>query len=613
MKKLLGLLSFILFLLMLCCKSSIAQTNATGFTKVYDTTSFSVGFGTVYKNFATPTLPNDAVVTAMYPVLQINGRFDHTFLLAQYGTNLFPTSVTGDGSSFCGSGTTCSKPSAGTTFADTEMYGSSIGTSLALLSTYGIQSGLWNTLTNNNITDQINVTGAAIAIYYTSAHPHVDNLLGAPKSISSGTGVAWAVPTVIDALGVHNGGTCIFCSGNGESEGTLGRATPYGYVSLGGIIQIPDAVNFNGTMTVSFQKLNVKNICNAPYLNVPNLNIQYKVVNGVPVGLSSGNYISQDCLSIRAPYYVQLYNNDHKLVSADNWYVPNVASGIVDIGDMQESKFNGPIQVAIPQAIISTPIGSQTITQPFGTSLDIYGTVNFHGTVGYTSTPSFTVMQATQVLVNGVTSSTYAVDANGIINASTGFCVAGCSGLTDGMTLVYSSTSHAYVPGNASVTFPNLYNQTIYSGVTPFAQRAAVNFDNNVFALQDSISPSQTKVTLQQIVQSGTYTDLSSITIDSFGRIHSVGASTTNPPGTITFSGFTAVWDSTYVFSTSYPTTIANTSVAVCSPQSPLPNDINVTCYASGSTVYAKIQNVSGNSTGTVFIPTNTINFRIQR
>lgn len=568
-------------------------------------TGASIGtdcFGVWYKNFSVPTLPGDAVITAIYPVAVVDGTGSGVQSNIRYSTSIYPN---------CTNGTTLQI--SGLPFTTKKLYGSSLGTSTSVLSSLVIQTAFFQTLFNTGMTNRGHTYVAAAAIYYTSATPKIDQYASPPVAVPAGTGVAWSLPTAFDQTGStltppNCGG--IFGNACGWAYGSL----PFRITnSLHGLINHPDAEHFNGTMTISLQKMNVKNVCTSPTLNVPTFQLQYKVVNGIPIGLSDATYVSQDCLSPRIPYYVQLYDLSSKLVSADNWYVTNTYSGLIDIGDMQAQKFNGPVTVAIPQGIISTPVTNQTITQPAGTSLDIYGTVNFHGTVGYTTPPAFTLVQASTVQVNGSTAS-YPLTVNGIINASAGFCYASCVGVTDGQTLVYNSSAHAFVPGSVSVTFPSLYYQTVEVGGTATGQRQALNFDSNSFALNDSVAPSVTTVVLkdQPGFLGGTFTNITSMQVNQKGIIQSITTNGAYPAGTISFSGFNSIWDSTYSFSTTYPTSIPITAVVVCSPQASLPLDVHLgACWAVGNTVYAKLVNVSGNSTGNVFVPANTINFRV--
>jgi hypothetical protein len=300
-------------------------------------------------------------------------------------------------------------------------------------------------------------------------------------------------------------------------------ATPC-YVSLQGTVQIPNAANFNGVFTLQMMKVGVKSTV-SPYLTVPTSQITYPIKNGQLIGVSSGNFLSQDCMKPRVPYDIQILDAQNNLVASDNWYLPNVESGTVDIGNMQEEKFNGPITVSIPQGIISTPLGNQTITQPAGTSLTINGTVNFTGTINYTTPPAFTTITANQILVNGVISSSYPIDVNGIINDSAGYCVAGCAGATVGQALLYNGV--AFVPGTVTVAPPTLHYQTISYGGIAQTQRNAIAFDTSSFGTPvDSASPSTTTIKLLPVGTAGTYVNITSLQTDIYGRVLGVTTGT---------------------------------------------------------------------------------------
>jgi hypothetical protein len=380
-------------------------------------------------------------------------------------------------------------------------------------------------------------------------------------------------------------------------------------VTLGGTVKDASGNAFNGYLSIRMPRSGVKNTCVTPNIIVPTLTSTYQITNGVPQNIGGSNFVSQDCMLPRIPYYVELSDTNSLMVGSDNWYLPLEESGAVNIGDMQEAKFTGPITVAIPQAIISTPAANQVITQPAGTSLTINGTLNITGTVNYTTPPAFTLIKTNQILVNGVASSSFPEDVNGIINSSQGYCVASCLTASLGQALIYNGT--AFVPGTVSVVYPSLYNQTLSVGGVAFPQRNTIAFDSNGFALTDSASPSQTSVALAHTGTAGTYANIATITTDIFGRVGNVTTSTAYAPGTISFTGFTAIYGSSYTYSVNYGSVIPSSAAISCSASAPLPVDIKPDCYASGVTAYVQLTNTAGSSAGNVFVPSNVINFRI--
>lgn len=536
MKKIIGFICFIFYLMFLLSSvDCLAQTNATGTISVNATRPIGNSvFGILYSTFTNPTLPAGAAITGIYPELVISSHRIGTFVIAQYGTSLTNLSTTG--------GTSITTPSGD--FSQAVVHGSSIGTSYTAMSGYGIQMALWQTLYQDGLSDTGTITAVGFAVYYTAPHPRVSGQLPPPFPVPTGSGVSWAVPTTFTQTGFQSPGG-IFGQGGGDTTATLGNATPLGYLTLGGTVNIPDAKHFNGSFTIFMQKTGVKNQCNFPYLNVPTQPVIYPIQNGTIVGLSNGSFASQDCLSPRVPYFVQIIDTKNRTVSSDNWYLPNTLDGTVDVGSMQEQKFNGPIAVAIPQGIISTPQGNQTITQPAGTSLTIYGTINFNGTVNYATPPAFSIVKANQVLVNGVTSSSYPVDVNGIINSSAGFCVAGCAGLTVGQALLYNGTS--FVPGNITMSFPNQYYQTVYSGGIAVPQRGGLSFATSGFTLSDNVSPGTSIVNLNSIATAGTYSNVATLTLGADGRVYGIttGAAAGSSVNSTTGHSFGFVYQNT--------------------------------------------------------------------
>lgn len=575
MKKILSLLMFLLGSI-----TCLAQTNATAVYSMIDDAPLGHHCeGVAWANFSLPTLPGDAVITGIYPVVVVDWSGSPFVSYSSYGTT-----VTVDNCAAGGSTSISQTPSGG------EFYSGTIGTSYSALSGMVLYTGAYTTLSYSGEANLGHAQAVGFAVYYTSANPSVNPQIPPPFAVPIGSGVAWSIPTSFTETGNQF---------YGYGLGTLGRSNPVGYISLGGIVEYPNKDLFNGTMTISMQKNGVQNICNYPRSNVPRSNVMYKVVNGVPLGLSSGNYASQDCLSPRIPYYVSLIDNTQKVVSTDNWYVPNTASGLVDIGDMQEQKFNGPITVAIPQGIISTPLGNQTITQPAGTALDIYGTVNFHSAVGFSVSPSFTTINANQLLVNGVVSSSFAIDANGIINASTGFCVAACATASDGMALIYDHTVGAFVPKSQTVVFPTLYNQQIVVGGVSYPQRSTLEF-GSAFAGTDT--GSTMKVDLGSIATPGTYTGIASITLQADGRISSISTSTGGnylASGTITIPSQTLGHSAQTLLSFAIGTSVPADVGFVVDLQGDLGLDFNYNSWIQGNTIYVRLLNSSYVSTRT--------------
>jgi hypothetical protein len=96
-------------------------------------------------------------------------------------------------------------------------------------------------------------------------------------------------------------------------------------------------------------------------------------------------------MSPRVPYYVSVTDTTGRELYHDNWYLPKVLSGNIDVGNLSAERFSGPIILAIPQGIIGTPTGTQTITQPGGTSLVVNGNLIVTSCTGCTNTSATVV------------------------------------------------------------------------------------------------------------------------------------------------------------------------------------------------------------------------------
>lgn len=574
----LALICSLIMAAMLFCLPSFGQTPEATMLMSYSRPLGNWFCGADFSSFNTPTLPGDAVIQGIYPTIVLNRTIAQattgaTAFRLQYGSSASANGVSG--SDF--NGVTPPGGTFGTMTAYSNVPSTGAGTSLSILAGNNISAVLYSTLFINGMHDSVNIYQAGFAVYYKSATPTVTGEIYAPFTIPHGYGLAWAMPTVV---------TTTTGQGNCATTSNPMVVYPRGFTHLSGLIKLPDGTNFNGTMTLKLNKAGVKNICNYPYLTVPTEQMSYQVQNAVPVNLSNATYTTNNCMSPSVPYYMQLIDTNGIVQGSDNWYLPDNPTQSIDIGDMQEEKFTGPISVAIPQAIVSTPSNSQSITQPSGTSLDIYGTVNFHGTVNYATTPAFSVINATQVLVNGVGSSTFQVDANGQINASGGFCVASCSTATVGQALVYNGT--AFVPGTPSIPQSNLYYQTMQQGGTATPQRAALNFDNTEFVLTDSTTA--TKVGLLNQITAGTYTGTTSITVNKYGQVTALGSASSPVGVTVSNTGSGRALTTIYQNTTGY-----NEYVTV----------VGVTSSGVGHT--ATIQGKIGNSSPSIIADTSSI------
>lgn len=118
-------------------------------------------------------------------------------------------------------------------------------------------------------------------------------------------------------------------------------------VGLTGTLVTPTGVPVNGQMTIALNMANVKNICTPPpYQTVPRGTITFAVINGIIINGASAKLLSNDCMSPRSAYYVTVYDTNHNLLFAVNWYLRQQAlvssSRLQDVGQMVRNYFPPP-------------------------------------------------------------------------------------------------------------------------------------------------------------------------------------------------------------------------------------------------------------------------------
>jgi len=269
-------------------------------------------------------------------------------------------------------------------------------------------------------------------------------------------------------------------------------------VTMDGEFVQPDGTPINGSFSIGLRGSTFKNICSSPFQVVPSTTKTYKIVNGVIQGISGASFVSQDCLTPRYPYYVQVADTSGAVLMQDNWYLPRVLGSVIHIGEMGgELLGTVPISVSLPIGIISTPSGSQTITQPSGTSLIINGATVFNGAVTFSTFPTISTLIATKGLFGGLTTSTYPLDVLGVIDSTQGYAVNG-SGGTVGQCIVSNGTAGVW--GTCAAPFPALYNQsytltssTATSSVSP---RGITNIVSSAVSSTDNATANTSNIIL---------------------------------------------------------------------------------------------------------------------
>lgn len=138
--------------------------------------------------------------------------------------------------------------------------------------------------------------------------------------------------------------------------------------TLHGTVVNSDGSYFNGTFTISLPRSTVVNTCVSPAQVIPFAPIIIFVRTGT---FPSTQLLPTSCLSPSIPYYVDVKDASGAELYTDNWFVPKLLGATIDVGTLSAVKLAAGITVSVPSAIVGTPAGNQTITQPAGTSLSI--------------------------------------------------------------------------------------------------------------------------------------------------------------------------------------------------------------------------------------------------
>jgi hypothetical protein len=211
------------------------------------------------------------------------------------------------------------------------------------------------------------------------------------------------------------------------------------------------------------------NVCTSPVKIVTQKAAIYTVTNGLIVGGTAAQFLTNTCLQPSIPYYAQMFDNTHRMVYADNWYFPVLSVSNIDVGTLQDAAIAAvgqtnstatPIIVAIPSPIVGSPGGQQTITQPGSTqlvvnnltvtNLTVSGTLTLAsltvGTLAVTTLNSTTV-NSTNINLTGTLSLTGAHGLIGLATTPTGSCS------TAGLWQPTNTGNWTYCNGSTLVTY----------------------------------------------------------------------------------------------------------------------------------------------------------------
>lgn len=182
------------------------------FTKHSSEPLGSRNWGAIWSNFdlISTSLPTDAVITAIYPVIIASAVLDQCIQCLAYG-------IVADGGLGGGlSGSAFTIPfhtlnvSPAHTFTSTQFSDVSLGISLSDLVGLSIGVAINSSLLLSGMADQMTVTGLGFAIEYASAIPNIDSLMPPPVSVPAGHGLTWALPSSVSLLGPPSGdGTAV--------------------------------------------------------------------------------------------------------------------------------------------------------------------------------------------------------------------------------------------------------------------------------------------------------------------------------------------------------------------------------------------------------------------
>lgn len=285
-------------------------------------------------------------------------------------------------------------------------------------------------------------------------------------------------------------------------------------VTLNGNIGYHSGKGFTGKLIVSLPRASVLNTCTSPASVVKNSPLYIVVTNGVVT--STSNFVPTACFVPSVPYYVQILDSTNLPVDTENWYFIPDSTGAMNVGNLVQSGFGGPIVVSVPLPIVSNPSGTQTITQPVGTALTV-NTLTVTGVSTGVTASAFTITPVQ------CTSGWFATGIQATGNANCSLISTGVASF-NGRAGAVVPTAGDYSWGMISST-PTFYYQSLYGNTSIAPQEPGLNFSSN-FTLTDAPG-SYTNVDLLSVGAPATYANPSSITTDSKGRVTAVTGNST--------------------------------------------------------------------------------------
>jgi hypothetical protein len=280
--------------------------------------------------------------------------------------------------------------------------------------------------------------------------------------------------------------------------------------TLSGTISYHNGTALNGRISVELARATALDTCASPTYIVRKAEVNIPVVAGVVT--STAQFVPTYCLVPSVPYYVQIYDSNNNLLESANWYVTPDSTGTMSVDNMVLANFGGPIVVAVPEPVVTAPIGNQTVVQPDGTWLNINRLVVTGESIG---------ILATSFAYNPIDCPSDSYFMGGIQRTGNANCYSvGAFGV-----LKFAGRSGDVMPANNDYSYqmiidsPTLGNQNLYVSNWPQPGNVNIDFTNTAFQVSNETSPiAATVVDLQPTgIAAGTYTGVTGFTNNQYG------------------------------------------------------------------------------------------------